>query len=140
MNRIPFEPEHLVTLESVEKILGYDYGDRYARALLLKGSGPCVTITIGEEVVACGGIRTILPGTGEAWGALSMKCRGPSALRFIRDTFDEMAADYTRVQAYTKSGWIEGEKSLEFLGFHLEAILHKFGPNGIDQALYARIK
>jgi hypothetical protein len=137
MNRIPFEPEHLLLIDDVEGKLDMDY----ARAgLIHKNAGPSASIVEGEEIIVCGGIHTLWKGSGEAWMALSKGHRTPSVLKFLREIFEGWLGDYTRVQALTVAGWPEGERTLEFLGFHREAILEKFGPGGIDKSLYARIQ
>lgn len=137
MNRIPFKPEHLFTLNSVEAELRLTLR---AKMESLGMDGPSTTIVDGEEIVACGGIRTLWPRSGEAWGSLSSKRKGPELFRLFRSIIDEWSFDYDRIQAMTITGWKQGERSLEFLGFKFETVLRKFGPNGIDQSLYSRIR
>jgi hypothetical protein len=137
MNKIPFEPEHLALIDDVEGKLEMDY---QRAGLIHKKSGPSASIVDGEEIIACGGIHTLFKGTGEAWLTLSKSHRTPSVLKLLRETFEGWLVDYCRVQAVTTTGWADGERTLEFFGFHREAILEKFGPNGIDKSLYARIQ
>lgn len=136
MNRIPFEPEHLILIDDVEGKMDMDY---QRAGLIHKNAGPSASIVEDEEILVCGGIHTLWPGTGEAWMALSKMHRTPSVLKFLREIFEGWIGGYTRIQAVTTSGWAEGERTLEFLGFHFEAVLEKYGPGGVDKSLYARI-
>jgi hypothetical protein len=136
---VDFEPQHLLMLKDIEGRLG-EGAEKEGE--IHKRRGPCSTILIDDEIAACGGIHMFWKGTGEAWMAISRRHIGGHLFKSIRNILDYWIAcgPIDRVQAVTTTGWAEGERTMKFLGFEFEAVLHKFGPNGADKSLYARIR
>jgi hypothetical protein len=135
MNSIPYKAEHLFKIEDVEGVILTQH--------LAEGHemmGPAMSLEHNGKIIACGGIHKFWEGTGEAWMSISSKLMGPSVLKEIRKSFNMMCDGYTRVHAVTITGWRQGERTLEFLGFKFEAVLRKLGPEGKDKSVYARIR
>ena len=138
MNEIvEFLPEHLLAIFDLEGVIAEM---SLREGTMHKKSGPTSTVLVDGEVAACGGIHRFWPRTGEAWVSISSKHVSPSLFRAIRECLNKWMEDYDRIQAITKTGWKEGERTMRFLGFQFEAVLRKMGPNGIDKSLYSRIK
>jgi len=136
---IEFMPEHLLLIDPV---YGFQNNEKalHAGGILKKG-GPCTTLIYNRQVAVCGGLRILWPGNAESWMYLSKTNNGPHVLKIIRDWLNETIEKnkLDRVTAIIPVGdmWDHTER---FLGFTQETILRKFGPNGIDKALYSRIR
>jgi hypothetical protein len=103
-------------------------------------NGPCLTICAKGKAVACGGLCFLCQGTAELWARID-KNAPAGALVICKRQVDAWIKKYnlTRVQAMAPASWYKGRRFLAWMGMELEGILHKMGPNGIDQALYARV-
>lgn len=113
--------------------------ERAARTHELQGTA--ITFEVGGKVAACGGYAKPWDGTAELWLALSPEFhRSASVLMAVKRQMYEWIQedDLHRVQAVTPAEWRVGRRFLEWLGMRWEATLHKMGPHGIDQVLYAR--
>jgi len=134
---VEFEPMHLTGIVDIEGLLGVG---SFIQGLAHKQLGESATVMVDGKVGACGGIHRFWPGSGEAWMSISADKVSPSLMKSVRVCFDRWMENYSRIQAVTRTGWIEGERTLLFLGFKFESVLIKFGPNSIDKSLYARIR
>jgi len=144
MRTIPFEPEHLLQIDDVVQVLSeIEKSNLQAKGEHAKAAG--ITTTIVDDngnILACGGIGIMWPGSGEAWCVIAEKtAHSASLMKFLRSVFDGWIKDNNllRVHAMTKEGWQSGESFLRFLGMKKECVLQKMGPDGINQVLYARI-
>lgn len=106
--------------------------------------GPAFTVVDEQDrVVFCAGVHHFWHGTGELWGLFS-----PLAKEYLETpTFAKellglgvIRFGYERLQAVVNPEWPEAVKFIELLGFRKEADMKKYGPNGVDMALYAWVK
>jgi hypothetical protein len=138
MNEIvEFQPEHLASINDIEV---RPNPKTIHEGEVHKKAGPTATIIVDGKVAACGGVHQFWPGTGEGWVSIDKNCANPSLLKTIRECFDIWMQKFDRIQAMTITGWTEGERMMQFLGFEFEAVLRKMGPNGVDKSLYGRVK
>ena len=140
MNEIvEFLPEHLLAMDAIYEFQNNEKAE--ATGKILKAGGPCATLFHDGKIAVCGGIRVLWKGTGESWMFLSRTNCGPSVMKTAREWLDRTIEDNSidRVNAIIPAGekWARTER---FLGFSFEAMMRKFGPNGLDKALYARIR
>jgi len=116
-------------------------GDWDGEVKVKEGLKPSATfLSNSGEVMACGGVFILWPGTGEAWLFLS-RLAGYSVVLSVKKQLEEWMKQYDlqRVQAEVRSDFSAGRRFLEWLGMDLEGTLRKFGPNGFDYAMYARV-
>jgi hypothetical protein len=107
-----------------------------ARAHIAKG--PCATIEEGGRILVCGGVWVRWPGCAEAWVRFSLPT-GPRVAWEVRDILQGWikSEKLDRVDATTQVDWQEGRKFLEWMGMRFECIMRKYGPDGMDKALYS---
>ena len=136
---IDFLPEHLIGFEDIEG--GLRYFNQEKSGEIHKKLGPCASVMTNGKIVCCLGIHLYWVGTGESWLSLRQGCSGPhvfkAALRWLEDTIEKYALD--RVSGLTLC---EGkfERTAKFFGFRYECHMRKYGPNGVDRILWARIR
>lgn len=122
----------------MENIPGFMEGLRQAE---LAGHG--FTGMEDGTVVGVGGIRRYWDGVGEAWAIYprDSKRYGRDIIRFTRVGLDriEQAFGYRRVQAVARKDWVAAVRFLLALRFRVDALLEKYGPDGSDYYLMARI-
>jgi RimJ/RimL family protein N-acetyltransferase len=104
---------------------------------------PAYTLT-GDcgEIVACCGVQPIFPHSGEAWVVFSEPGRSyvaaPGACRRV---LEDIVSTYrfSRVQASVRADNERDIRFVEWLGFSREGLLRRYGPEGADYLMYARI-
>jgi hypothetical protein len=143
MKLIPFEPVHMLWVKDIhENVIDEQRGmDLVKLGERCKAKGPCATL-IDAEAIACGGIAFIFKETGEIWLRLSLKGRGPNAVREIKVQMFRWIEEYhlDRLQATAQARWQEDCDFLEWLGMKPEGLMRKFGPHGLDQYRYAWVR
>ena len=136
---IPFEPQHLVGFDDIEGRLSTT--DALREGEIHKKCGPSASFVHNGVIVLCGGIHIYWKGTGESWMCLRKGYVGPLVLKTAKLWLDEMIELHAidRVAAILPIGekWSRTET---FLGFTYECTMRKYGPNGADKALWARVR
>ena len=95
------------------------------------------------EIIGCAGIIPIWPGVGHAWVTMGTNYKKhriwvhKNVVNFMDKIIDGM--ELHRVQANVVCEFIPGVQWLERMGFKLEGKMSKYGPDGEDHYLYARI-
>ena len=106
--------------------------------------GPSFTLEREGKIIWCGGIRIFWDGVGEAWCLVSEEgSHFPKLiLSSTKKMLDFMQKDLKlhRVQATSRTDIPSFWKFLEHLGFEREGVLRKFGADGADSYLYARVR
>lgn len=137
-----FNPSHIDKLNAVEgdkEVI--EFADFY------RAEGIIEAIAIIDEnddvVVVCGGAE-LWRGVCEVWllkSDLFYKYSRQCA-KIIKKHLDEgfNRCDYHRVQASCSKDSKEQSRWLEWLGFENEGVLRKYGLNGEDYIMHARIK
>jgi len=114
-----------------------------AESFELLAKGDSVTGLYGTRIVGCGGIVLQWPGLAEAWLAIT-----PLARLYPIHTFrwtKRFVEHYTRyrqlrrLQIHVNAEYPLALKFATTLGFHYEASLKNYGPNGETFYLMARV-
>lgn len=139
MKLAPFQIEHLHQIVPRETIR---MDQAIAAAIRLDGLGPAFTALDGERVIGCGGVARLWGRVGEGWTIFGSEiAEHPVWLHrtvrpMLRDIMDGMDLDRLQVNVLATSErncrWIER------LGFKLEGLMIRFGPNGEDYFRYAK--
>ena len=105
--------------------------------------GRSFSLLTNGTLIASGGLFKIWDGMAEAWFIPSelIKPHRRQVVKQLRDHIDQLSVenDYRRLQATSRSDFSAGQRFLEFLGFEREGLLRKYGPDGADHYLYARV-
>ena len=95
-----------------------------------------------DQIVGCIWFAQVNPNTCETWAILDT-----CAKHYVREIYhcarailDEAQTTFRRIQAVVKADWPLAIRFVERLGFVREGRMRKFGPNGDDYYLYARVK
>ena len=99
------------------------------------------TIAIDGKVVACVGAVEFWKNRGEVWAIIDRNC-GDHFLKIVRVMKRILdMADINRLEAAVLQSFKQGHRLALILGFDLEApMMRKYGVNGLNYSLYARIK
>lgn len=140
-----FEPVDFLSIEVDPRVAFGRAGQPVdAWAQYHKAVGYSFTVVDPQDaLVFCAGVHHIWDGLGEVWGVFSpLARRYPHTLRCASRLLDMVIldGDYQRVQCAVNPAWPEAVRFIEHLGFSRECIMEKYGPNGVDHALYARIE
>jgi RimJ/RimL family protein N-acetyltransferase len=107
-------------------------------ALELLAGGLAFTGRIDGRPVACAGIVPSAYGSGAMWAFLAADA-GPYMLRLTRAGLRMLEiARLRRVEANVPADFVAGCRWLPILGFELEGLMRKYGPDGSDHYRYAR--
>lgn len=117
-------------------------GDWQESALLWESGGPAYTLMIDGSPEASGGITMLTEKIGECWFLVPVESRhGLVISRHLYRMLEIIIRNngFNRLQSFIIEGFSDGVKLVERLGFALEGTLKKYGPNGENMHLYARI-
>lgn len=138
MNVVPFHADHLYSLRlQDQQLTELCYLER---PMLEALQGPLsFTGLVDHRPIACAGITPEAFGSGVMWAFLGVDA-GPYMLRLTRcgRRMLELAA-LRRVTANTPCDFGPGCRWLALLGFQVEGAMRKYGPDGRDHFLYARV-
>lgn len=104
--------------------------------------GTSFTYLDNDKVQASGGVVGLWAGMGEVWFVLSDDEDKPTKTicsivkKFIDGLYEE---GFYRLQATIKADNEKAIRFIEWLGFEREALMKKYGIEGADYYLYARI-
>lgn len=108
-------------------------------------TGPTLTLMDNDRIICCGGVACgAWRGFGEFWLVPSIHVRAymksvfKNSRDFINDVIDKL--DLYRVQATIREADTVAVGWIEHLGFERECLMRKFGPDGENHYLYARVK
>jgi hypothetical protein len=137
---IPMIRAHLEELSRAPELQATPLIERTRWDVLLKLPG--WALIEDGKTIAAGGIVNLWKGVGEVWVAATNVAQAhPMALaRGVIKTLEyvESQGTYHRLQMTTETtpGYL---RWAVFLGFKLEATLHKYLPNGQDRYLFAKV-
>tara|TARA_Y100000401_G_scaffold117424_2_gene126181 strand:+ start:1943 stop:2389 length:447 start_codon:yes stop_codon:yes gene_type:complete len=143
---VPFETWHFdfLELQGPEAQMKDHYGDSWDAILQYwKTSGFCWSwFEAPNKILGVCGINKMWNGVGEAYMFLSPEFK-KNKIRCIKDIryYLKLGADQMklhRVHCYVLKSWDDAERFAKFLGFHIEAELHDFGPNKENYLIMAR--
>lgn len=142
---IPFEAPHIRLIRNVDESKFYGISNeqmiRYSHEA--QKSGPAWTVITDGEVILCGGAKIVMPGMGEAWTYFSedIHSHALAVHRIVKKMLQFIIDEHKlrRIQAISKETVPDAGRWLEALGFQKEGVLRKFGPEGDNFVLYARV-
>lgn len=106
-------------------------------------SGPSYTIIIDGKIIACAGVVLHPFNNGEAWTLFSQDFYShvKGCYQEIKKGLDRIMADnkLKRVEALVDCRDGAALNFIEHLGFKVEGKKKKYGPNGEDMFMFARI-
>ena len=143
-----FSPEDLLQVELRDVVEASTDRDMLRRAAKAHGAFPVAFTMLnadGSEVLGCFGIDDLWVGSGHLWSAFAPGALAePGAYRRLRSVVDKIwngaAFGYHRWQAVVGAKDPEGIRLLEHLGMRTETLMRRYGPNGEDFWLYARVR
>lgn len=113
-------------------------------ALEHKLLGPAATVVDPEgRIVFCCGLHVMWKGTAILWSVFSPLARKyVHTWRVVQRLLDycQDEAGFTRIQCDVDPRWADAVRFLLKLGFVCEGVMRRFGPGGIDKALYAKVR
>ncbi len=145
MEVVPFEPGHLkaLDLQAAQAFMGDLVGDWEQYGELLALPGLAFTGIGGDGIVGCAGVWPLHPGCGQAWTLMSKifpKYKLPATReirKFLERTLD--GKRFWRIQTPVRADFAPGRRWAQALGFREEGYMKKYGPEGADYLLYARV-
>lgn len=106
--------------------------------------GPAWTVVSDGDVVAVGGISVIYPGRALCWALVSGQATqgqrvaaARAALKMVRQA---RWLGVVRLEATVRADWPQAAGFLAGLGFQREGVLRRYGPDGADHEMWARIE
>tara|TARA_Y100000310_G_scaffold74344_1_gene70458 strand:- start:218 stop:667 length:450 start_codon:yes stop_codon:yes gene_type:complete len=142
---VEFVPEHADDLWEREDSLATAERGLMKREIIVNmaRAGHAFSLLTKGHLIAAGGIFPIWDGFGEAWFIPSnlIKAHKRQVIEQLREHVERLSREdgYRRLQATARTDFAVGQRFLEFLGFEREGRLRKYGPDGADHYLYARL-
>ena len=138
LNIVPFDREHIFSIKT-----RFAFPQEGKIALARNEGSPAYTVMDGDEVLAVGGVTVMWEGVGEAWIIMgeSAYTRPYSIAKYSSYLFDHIQEDYKlhRIQASVSIIDETAKRFVNWLGFEVEGIMTKYGPDKSDYFRYARV-
>lgn len=141
---VTFQPGHLAALDVRPDIAAATPGlDNPALgAALARGYG--LSAVAGFRTLCCGGVLEMWPGAGRAWLAPACQLRRrhwPAITRMALFLFDAAhQAGMRRIETVVREEFAAGHIWARLLGFESEGVMRRWGADGLDYRLYARLR
>lgn len=142
MKLMPYKAEHAMSLlvREVEKpTKGFSDFEEWSRI----NEGPFSFSAIsGNEVIACGGVRELWEGVGEAWALLGVGviAHRISVARVMKLKLGEASDKFHRIQAHARMDFSIAHMFLRKLGFEEEGYMRAYYPDKMDAILYSIVE
>lgn len=136
----PMTFEHVqgLRLQPTQEAFGAFLNPDYVRGLI--GAGPSFAGVDKGEVLACAGILPQWPGRAIAWALMGAGAgRQFTAIHKATKRFLEQQPT-KRIETWVLSGFQQGHRWIQMLGFRWEGRMESFTPAGEAGDLYARIR
>tara|TARA_R110000803_G_scaffold67203_1_gene128839 strand:- start:9989 stop:10465 length:477 start_codon:yes stop_codon:yes gene_type:complete len=143
---VDFRPSHADKIELKDRDLYYESIIPNYRQYIAGGAQPGLSWTgiYNNKIVLCFGVRQVWPNVAEAWLLPSplINDHALSVVRTARKIFSDIfkTEAFSRVHISVDSANDSAFKFAKALGFETEGILRKYGPDGSDYYMMARIK
>lgn len=139
----PFDIDHIKNLNDPEnepglnRILPIEYWKR------IEDGGMAFSAFADGEFLGCGGYGQPWPGIAQVWvWETSGVHRYPQGVhRLVRRALQHIEQDKNvwRISCEVRKGNERGRRWVELLGFQYEGTMEKYGPDGSDFMLYAKV-
>jgi len=138
LNIVQLSPEHVQNIET-----DFDFSF-YHRELLCKECINGYAVTLGDTVVAIGGVSILWEGVGEGWFIIGNigKLFPTRLARLVKNMITKLIEENKlfRLQASVCKNDKKAVRFIRWLKFEEEGIMKKFGPDGVDYFRYAWVK
>ena len=144
----PFKADDMMTIINTgtkeEGIKYYGHGTLEELAEQTEIDGLSITGIVNDEIVGCGGIRKLWPGTGEVWLFLSPQTSMYPIRTYecIRDGLQKLIDDndFRCLMAYGRIGFAKAHTLFRHLGFKAKGKIERYTPDDVDCIIYGLIK
>lgn len=131
---VDFEPKHGEVLVKAIRSLGqYNPSVEEFAPMADRTLAYCKTAILGEQVIACAGVRKLFHGVGECWSFLApeMLDRPLLLVKTMREAIEsaKLLFNLHRIQMFVVMGHREGYRLARALGFMLEGPRWAWGPD-----------
>ena len=145
MRVVPFEIMHLLQLDlDEEQARVRDNEIATMTSARYQVPGKAFTGLVDGKPIACAGMMPMWRGRDLAWAFFGRDMPTRSWVFFakhLRRAVDASLSNGTwRVEMTVKHGFANGCRLARLLGFNMEAVLAKYGPDGEDHIMYARTR
>lgn len=131
-----YAPGDVFNLDAIEK----EFDLREQDSLALSRNVNAYSVFDRGRIVAVFGFSRIFAHSYELWTLLSAELREtPLATCKVCKNVLRSIPVATRIQMTTRADLRCGERWAKFLGFEKEGVMKRYGPDGADHILYARI-
>ena len=135
----PFKQEHLDQIN-----LDYELSDETKKTFICNGELSGITLFDDKTILGFGGVHLLWRGVGESWIMLSTEGRKKplTVAKYTFNLFDDIMArnSLERIQASVASDDPKAISFAKWLGFEVEGLMRKYGPDGNDYYRLARIR
>lgn len=141
---VPFDPEHFNGMDLRDPAAVHGYGPEY-RDLLGRYAqwGPAWTLLSDGRPIMSGGVVILWPGVGEAWTLISKQVTDYplAAVKALRKCIAEAVERHglRRIQATARRNDDRAVALLHVLGFKVEGLMPRYGPDGEDYYMCGRV-
>jgi RimJ/RimL family protein N-acetyltransferase len=138
LDLVKFDTKHIMNIDTM-----FDFNVSARRAFEGKSGVDGYTLIEDDEVIVCGGVHMMWTGVGEGWLVMSKHAydKPITVARYTQRLFDTIMGDNAmwRVQASVHTNDEQSVKFAEWLGFEIEGVMKKFGPDGTNYFRMARV-
>ena len=138
LDLVKFETRHIMDINTA-----FDFSVSARRAFESNAEVHGYTLLDGEEIIVCGGVHMMWTGVGEGWLVMSKEAyeKPITVARYTQRLFDTIMGDNAmwRVQASVHTNDEQSVRFAEWLGFEIEGVMKKFGPDGTNYFRMARV-
>lgn len=137
-----FEPDHVDQINKRDVFAGFDSLKKSIVMMIDTNTGAAKTITCDEGIVAIVGVNVMHKGVAECWSITSDLVEAYAisfhkiVLSLIKYVFDKLKLH--RLQVTVRQDFAPGRKWVESLGFTLESVMGRYGPDKSHVCLYVR--
>ncbi len=141
IRKLPYKVDDYLWIVDHEEV----WGERQEHAKWAEAHacmGESLTFWIGEKVAAVGGFTPIWGHSAEMWVFIAPSCKHiASVIVNLKEQMNDWAKTYrlARVQAVCVAADRTECRFLEWMGMDFEGTLRKYGPQGMDFAMYAKV-
>lgn len=137
---VPFEPQHVETLNIQSAQAGTESFRTHDYRIALQGSGPAFSALHDGHALICAGLVIPWEGRGIAWAMVGGDA-GPHFVAISKAIKRFLSLqDLRRIDAYVEADFVNGNRWIKMFGFEFEGLMRSFSPEGRDCNLYALVR
>ena len=129
---VPYTKQHYELIE---------LGEWHENEPMAVPDGPAVTFLVRETPVAIVGAYQVSPGVAHVWAKVSKNVdRNFARIAMTMLEHFMTSESIRRVQMSVRADYERGKRFARFLGFKAEGLMQKYGADGSNYWLYAKVK